>query len=143
MKKHLITAIAVILAISLAVFLIPNKSESPVIENVPDSEPRPGNARVLEVKEKIVGTWQSQDDTNYTVSYFDDSTLQERYQTPEGEIYVDTTGGYIIYSADDQLMLGTDIEGETYEYIVVEFDDLEMTIRLVGGISDNHFKKVE
>ena len=142
MKKSTIayaTAGAITLVL-LALLLRPERGETPALDVLAPS-PTPAAAAADDVRTDIVGTWRSADDAKYAVSFFEDGSVTERYESDAAPL-ADSTGRWIMMIEDDALSLVTTYgEDRTYVYSIVAFDSGRMTLRERDAIRDNHFVK--
>lgn len=144
MKGRLEYIIAVIvIIIALVIVFLPNRGETPIVENDSINESLPAAAAATEVKEKIVGTWVSLDDENYTVRYEQNGKVYEHYEggSATTTVLADTEGTWTVLVEDGEITVATLFNGEVFAYRVVEFTETEMTLRERSAIRDNHFKK--
>lgn len=144
MKKTTLayTAGAVAVLVAVALILKPETGETPAVDVLaPAAAPAPAAAE--EIKTGLVGTWKSADDSKYSVTFYVDGTVTERYEGEDGGApLVDATGRWLILVADDTVQLVTTFgEEKTFVYSIVVYDAGRLTLRERDAIRDNHFIK--
>lgn len=144
MKKTTIAYLAGAVAVVVAVALIlkPETGETPVVDVLaPSAAPAPGAAD--EIKAGLVGTWKSADDSKYSVTFFADGTVSERYEgESDGVPLVDTNGRWLMMIEDKKITLITTFgEEATYVYSIIAYESDRLTLREKKAIRDNHFVK--
>lgn len=144
MKKTTIAYIAGAIAVLVAVALIlkPEKSESPVVDVLAPAA-APTAAAAHEIKTGLVGTWESADDSKYTVSFYDDGTVTEKYEGEDNSVpLVDSTGRWLVLVENDTVTLVTSFsEEKAFAYSIIAYDEGRLTLRERDAIRDNHFVK--
>lgn len=127
---------------ALTYIILPERSESPSIETT--GKARPTNAALQSVEKGIIGTWKSDDDAAYTVSYSQDGVVVETYDyttsnPPEAPFSV--TGTWQVMSDNAVLTLVTQNDEEVFVYEITAFDERSMTLRKEGSVSDLSFTR--
>ncbi len=149
MKTYIVSAV-VIVALAVIAYLLVTYEDMPADQSMEQGQEsmmdNEGDAMMLnrdDVEGDIVGTWQSTEDPKAVVVYKADGTVEDRY---DGEVM--STGTWELYADGEaeydpsSVFLRTTIDGETYEYAVLDSGESQLTINYLARGNTLDYERV-
>ncbi len=142
-KPTLAYAIVSLVVVAVVAYALkPERGETPVVAE-PTGPSAPTAAAAPEVRERLIGSWRSSEDEQYTVTFQEDGSVAEHYAA-QGEIpLADSTGRWLVLVEGDSVALVTTFgEDKTFVYSIVTFDSNSMKLRERDTIRDASFTRI-